>query len=222
MAQAQIERTVGNKLWTSERRLLDERFIYLNKSTTKYIVVGVDPTGYEPIMRFCDRATGSHLTLNIRQYPHFVRLVQSVLDFTYNPDDHKFVRDPEFSGIVFALIGNRMWRVTSMLERGSVVTRADTLEKFISIEKIILRELAERDSIEYREIMNDLIQKADALLPDEVLAFVTSELDRSVFGSRHYKVLSDILCHYESLRAHDDMKRLSLTPSATSTQRKLF
>ncbi len=45
-------------LWTCEGRMFYEKVIFLNKSTTKFVIVGIDPVAFSPKMKFCDRATG--------------------------------------------------------------------------------------------------------------------------------------------------------------------
>jgi hypothetical protein len=137
--------------------MFNETFIYLNKSTTKYIIVGIDPNTYVPNMRFCDRSTGSHLTLNVNQFAHFVQIVNAAITGVYNPNN--FAHTDElfaFSGIIFRQIGNRMFKITSSLRPGSVITRTDTLQKFMKVERIILRELISRDGLVYRQALDEL------------------------------------------------------------------
>lgn len=82
MAQAQIEARkilkaehTSRKLWAHEGRLFDEKFIYLNRSTTKYVTVGLEPEFYEPRIRICDRLSGNHITLKIESMVNFYRLL---------------------------------------------------------------------------------------------------------------------------------------------------
>lgn len=55
--------TGSNKMWTNEGRMFDERIIYLNKSTSKFVIIGVDIITFEPTMKICDRATGLFFTI---------------------------------------------------------------------------------------------------------------------------------------------------------------
>lgn len=51
----------ATKLWTHEGRLFNERIIYLNKSTSKHIIMGIDFNTFKAVMLLCDRVSGFHV-----------------------------------------------------------------------------------------------------------------------------------------------------------------
>lgn len=74
------KRKVAGSLWTHEARMFAEKTIYLNKSTTKYAIIGNDSLTFEATMKICDRTTGSHITIpTVEKITYFMQRVQQLL-----------------------------------------------------------------------------------------------------------------------------------------------
>lgn len=51
-----------------ETRMFNETILFLNKSTTKFLIIGINPVEFTPNLRICDRSSGDHISMNRRDF----------------------------------------------------------------------------------------------------------------------------------------------------------
>lgn len=124
-------------LWTCEERMFYEKIIFLNKSTTKYVIVGMHPITFNPMMKFCDRATGAYFSIDMEKNVFFFRHISSLLDNNFAVDKH------EDSGIISEELRPNIWKIKTPNEIGVVIHRV-SLEKIIELQDCIFGELNHR------------------------------------------------------------------------------
>lgn len=115
-----------HKLWTHEARMINEKIIYLNKSTTKYVIMGNDCTTFEATMKICDRTNGSHITLTASQETYFQKIVDKLIS------NHEYDADLEScSGVEITKLRDGIWKFKEKIGFGSIVLQKISLENFL-------------------------------------------------------------------------------------------
>lgn len=201
MAEARtrkISAVAGKKLRTYEPRMFDERVFYLNKSTTKYIIIGIDRQIFTSHLRICDRVTGTFITIQMEKFKNFILHLKNEISGMYAG----FVEDGySFCGIHIAQVGfSDTWKLYSVNKRPEILfMRRDSLEKIISFESIISREMLQHDGVYYRDTVASLREETGDLTESELFDHLIAECGKEEYGSKRYHVLRDLVCCRESL-----------------------
>lgn len=119
-----------NKLWTHDARMINEKFIYLNKSTTKYVIIGNDAETFLEGVKICDRTNGSHITF--RYLPGFKEIVDGIITKgEQNPDLESKV------GVNFMKLSDGIWKIKEENGFGTIVLQKISLENFLYCYEIL-------------------------------------------------------------------------------------
>lgn len=190
-------RGYSNKLWTKEGRMFSERIIYLNKSTTKYVIIGVDPVSFVPTMTISDRCTGCHISITLNQFTSFTRAVSEVLNTPMIGDDVDHGHPACY--IDFVLVGEGIWKLSSSYNRvNSILIQKISLLNFERIAYIIREELRLRDG-GYKEEMDRIHKETENMNEIEILHFLEGQLREVRSSSLRYNLLIDLICNKDYL-----------------------
>jgi len=183
-----------------EPRMFNEKIIYLQKTTTKYVIVGLDMESFEPIVRICDRSSGDFVSIKLNDdYDDFARNVHMVVKGTYELDGHCIKGAAENCGIKFELLGNNVWRLNSVAESTSIVAHKSTLKNFLRLYHIILRILMTLDAEGYQKYINQLRDATEDMNEAEISAYLDKKIAKCIIRSTEYAVLLDVICNRDSL-----------------------
>lgn len=121
-----------HKLWTHETRMINEKIIYLNKSTAKYVILGNNCTTFEEAIKICDRTSGSHITLTGPQQIHFNQIVDKLIS------NHEYDAELESrSGVEITQLSDGIWKFKERNGFGSIVLQKISLENYLYIKECI-------------------------------------------------------------------------------------
>lgn len=198
----------SGKLWTHETRMFLEKFFYLNKSTTKYAITGVDAVTFETSMRICDRATGCNITVGASQFTNFIHNIECLLLETYTE------QNKSYCGHSFTKIMNGVWKITSLQSYGSLVIQTVSLENLIRGKNIILQEMMACDGRVVSDYINLLRTKSFDVKTSAMLHFLEEERKLESWGSTRHQIICDLIIKNQSfmtLAEYDEgfMRRLS-------------
>lgn len=178
------------ELWTHEKRLFGEKIFYLNESTTKYVITGLTPKSFETIVRICDRATGSHISIEAENWTEFVRVVSSIIDVSYSLDPGSTtVR----CGVRFYFMGNGVWRLTESLH--SIIIHENSLKTFMRIAKLISLHLKEYDIEDYKSSIEAIRKDTAGMTDGEILEYLYDHIVAFHEGNTGYQLRSDLICN---------------------------
>lgn len=196
--------TTRSGLWTHEGRMFNEKVVYLNKSTTKYVIIGIHPINFEPTIMICDRVTGAYLCISsLERITNFKNLVRKLV-----ASDDTYEIEAKAAGVrVDAIPSACLWRLTSGYV-GLSMHRV-SLDNFLLVADCILQEVHTRCNGErYKEFIGSLQQyiaernmtpkqKWDYLNELQVIALNTE--------SKHdYRVLSDLIFNRAQFMCMDE------------------
>ncbi len=141
----------GSSLWTHEARMFNERTVYLNKSTTKYIIIGVHAKTFEPTIKICDRATGAYVTVSsLERIGKFRELVQKLVN-----GEQSFNAEARGAEVQVEVLSTVLWRITS----GPIglTMHKVSLDNFLLFSDCIFTELNMRmDGAKYHSFISEL------------------------------------------------------------------
>lgn len=151
-------RNIDHKLWTHEERMFAEKTIYLNKSTTKYIIIGNDSATFAATMKICDRTTGCHITIATKEkILSFCRIAQQLV----SPHEPDSINGDEADVSIVQLSPDApdVWKISQKTGFGSIVLHKVSLLHFGPYEKCITEEVNQRDqwSSKFPEMLSILI-----------------------------------------------------------------
>lgn len=120
--------------------MFGEKIIFLNKSTTKFIIIGIDPTTFQTTMRICDRMTGSFITLATRERVFaFMSIVEALVN-----DEKISTDDAEKSGVKVNALSDTVWKITGEFDYLGVSLHKISLVNLLNIKPCIQHELLRR------------------------------------------------------------------------------
>lgn len=188
------------KLWTREERMIDEKFFYLNKSTTKYAIVGLEPEFLEPIVRICDRVTGSHISIKKENFGEFTRIVSSILNDTYKLERGFIEGSTLLCGIRFYCVTKDIWKITQAdIDHVSVLIHKASFMSFMGIAEFIQRRITTADTTGYLAFIKELrLNTFDLNLDDSViLTYLRKKIEKFDPGCIEYQLLLDLICYQD-------------------------
>lgn len=160
-------------LWTHETRMFAEKIIYLNKSTTKYVIIGNDPQTFEVTMKICDRVTGSHITISTMNRIYFFmdhikflvtgsgEIVGDIktISSKYSKDQWKFSQQEGFGVIVMHKISLEIFHRSRFCIEHTLMKRADWATKFAAMLQSVKDELKRFSARDQKPAMEEIVYK---------------------------------------------------------------
>lgn len=198
MAQAPTTTTGSNKMWTKEGRMFDEKVIYLNKSTTKFVIIGVDPITFDPTMKICDRTTGLNFSITLNRFNDFTRCVAKALGTNYTVRNENY--DDDDCGFTFTQLVDGLWKIVSNvpLPLSSMVIQRVSLENYINIEHLIQKELTRRVG-GYVEFVQWIGDRTENMNEKDILSFLNQYILECHDDTFRYRIVMDLICNKDYL-----------------------
>lgn len=189
-------------LWTNEVRMLGEKFYYLNKSTTKYVIVGLDHRSIRPIVRVCDRATGRYISINQSALESFVSVISAIVSGSYTLNCGCIVKsEPQIERMEFASIGNSIWQISDgSIEFACLQIHVTSLKNLVRIMDVIRWQIGLYDCDAFGSLIGDLKLKINGMTDSEIDSFLHNELKQHQNGYTEHQVLSDLICYRKMYR----------------------
>lgn len=201
-SQSKIAKLANNqttKLWNHEPRMFAEKFFYLNKSTTKYGIVGIDAELFVPVLRICDRATGSYITIKRDNFDAFTQLVASVVDGTYSLERSFIKNSGADSGIKFYSQGNDIWKLCQTNgNHNSVLMHKNSFKTFIRGAKIIRLRITNLDPVPFLKYIDVLRENTIGLEETAILDYLNGLIDTLPPRGLEYQVIFDLIFNRDS------------------------
>lgn len=200
-------RTPTRGLWTHEGRLFNERIIYLNKSTTKYLIIGIDPVEFEVVVRICCRTTGNHVTIPGGRFFIFVLKAN---------DPTAELPGLELDCVNIKVINDLFW-ISETPKEGehptfvkSIALHPISIDKLLRIQNAIKSLIASHDCIalNYKRIVDSFRSKTAAKDDAGTMKFLYGQLGmRGMYGvstdSDTYNVALDMICNQDYFETLD-------------------
>jgi hypothetical protein len=181
-------------LWTREGRLFIERFYFLNKSTTKYVIIGIDPVTFEVLIRICDRVTGSHVTITHNNFGNFITHLKSHACGRNNPGMAYSLDASELKEITIKNIHDLYWLSTGTDTVGLHFICVDNLIYIAKHLGMIMKEYTFVNRL-YKEYINHLCAKTANMNNHQTLDFLFDELDNCRGQLINGHLLMDLVAH---------------------------
>lgn len=191
---------IETRMWTSEGRMFQEKVFYLNKSTTKYAIVGVHPTELRPKMKICDRASGAHILINMFEFVYFIRHIKCAM----NPDpEDDGTDDTGESGVSIQPVSKNVWKITTNSNGFGLAMHRISLEKLLEIEGWIFNEMKERlRGDDYADALEAIRKATTGFNEGQILDFLNGvklkgirESMKSILPRQdNYELCYDIAC----------------------------
>lgn len=195
---AKIEPSTG-KLWTSEERMFGEKIFYLNKSTTKHVIVGFEPKNLDPVVKICDRVTGNNITIKKMNFPEFTRVAVSILQGTYTLENGFIKNASDLCGIKFKSSSNGIWELAPVdLKFSSILIHHSSFKTLLRIERLILKELMYADSAFYLSYIEELRENSIEMDINEIFEYLYEQTTKFTTKCMEYQILSDLICNFDS------------------------
>lgn len=192
-------------LYVREGRMFVEKFYFLNKSTTKYVIVGMDPESCQPLVRICDRSSGFHVSIPGREFDSFAQQFGGKFNGLF--DSNKF-RD---STVNVQKKNNFYWitEITDDEGEKTVILHVISATNLENISTILCDIVAEyqKDCVEYGYIIKDIMAKP--MDPDfDAVANLKEFLDEEAVHSKKYNILADLIIHADYFSTLQKFKEL--------------
>lgn len=180
--------------------MFNERMIYLNKSTTKFAVVGIHPVKFTPGVNICDRASGNHFGLSSEEYASFMSKIQSRGD---KKSADEYIEDTT-PGIQVERYSKDTWKITVVegAFRNTMVIHNSTLDKMTAVDTCIREEMVRRmrQGEDYRSVMAKI--RADTVDMDakQITDFLFNIRPKSLISSKsttQQQLALDLIFHRE-------------------------
>lgn len=194
----QSKTTPKSVLRTSEGRMFNEKFIFLNKSTSKFVIIGIHPVTFQACLKICDRASGSFVSMTLDNFVQFVRYIRVLLDDPFadenfdNEDEDRILK-------LFSVesLSKDVWKIAPVDGFGIAVHRL-TLENLLESESCIYGEM-------FRRLCGEDYKKAMDKLRFETVDYsekaILEQLQKMRIGNEHssieYQLAFDLICHHD-------------------------
>lgn len=184
-------------LWTHEGRLFNEKIVFLNKSTTKYVIIGIDPVDFSSVARICDRVTGTHVSMRGDVFGDFL----SELDARY---DGSYALDRLYTGPSIKVINDLFWISN---DNSSVALHKISVGNLVEISHLLYKEVRRRDKCNqtYKDIVDKYRDATARMNPAETTEFLRKSIKICNFNDE-YDVLFSILTNIDYLDTLDYYK----------------
>lgn len=187
------------KSWSHEDRLFGEKVFYLNKSTTKYVNIGLDPESLSPLVRICDRVSGCYITIKKKNFNEFTRIISSIINYSCKLDRGYIKRSALLCGIKFCAMGKNIWKLTQVgLDYATVHIHEANFRTYLRIAPLISVHLDEYDPVAYNQYIEELRCEIGEKSEDEIIKYLYEQLTKFKSGQTEHQVLTDLICNQES------------------------
>lgn len=191
--------TQAGKLWNHEPRMFGEKFFYLNKSTTKYGITGLDAELFEPVFRICDRATGCFITIKQTNFDEFARIVSSIVDGTYALERSFIKNSGSLSGIKFYSQGNDIWKLCQTNgNHSTVLMHRSSFKTFARMEQLIRGQITALEPGAYLKYIEELRVNTEGMDEAEIFGYLNGMTSTLKEGTVEYQVIFDLISNRDS------------------------
>lgn len=191
---------IEGKLWTSEDRFFMEKVFHLNKSTTKYLIVGNEPNSYEPAARICDRVTGTYITVKKENFPDFMHIIGAILTHQYTLDNGILRGSGDISGVKFRHVTPGIWKLCQVdLPHASINIHESSLGTLVRISRLIVtRLLSNVESEICMEVIENVTKNTFGMDQNEIIEELYSEITKYSPTCYEHQILTDLITNVES------------------------
>lgn len=200
--QSKMAHVPVSKLWTHERRLFLEKFFYLNKSTTKYMIVGIDPETFEHRVRICDRVSGCNISIPKENFFEFVRVIDSVLTNSYSLERGVITTAGPLCGIKFHCHTGEIWKLTPIPPGAaytSLLIHISSFKTILQIAPIIMAILNEAEVGKLcAQMINDIRADTVGMTEAETMSYLTNSLEKFLPGCIGFDLTANLICNKDS------------------------
>lgn len=158
--------------WYKNCKLIKEKYIYLNKSSTKYIAYGIHPQSFEKVLILVDRATGNCIVLPVS---HLDSIESAFKDIIYG-NGEKANHFSEPSGISITPVNQDIWKFNSSSTHQFVFIHKTSLQKFSRLYNIIDFELSVLDAKAYFNKFEDLKTETEGMDESKILSYLENQI----------------------------------------------
>lgn len=124
-------------------RMFDERFFYLDKTGTRYVITGLDPVTFQPTTKICDGNTGLHITIptwenGLTFWYHCELLVEGVQPMN------------DYADITYERVHNTddtVWKLTGKEGSGTVMLNKHNLQNILRFKVCMDHELLRQENM---------------------------------------------------------------------------
>lgn len=198
--QQLIQSVPTNGLRTREDRMLDEKIIFLNKSTTKYLIIGVEPITFNAKVCICDRATGTHISMTGPDFLHFMSEIQNKAT--------GFHADCPIQSAVRVNIENNLWWITSLDQ--TIVLHRISIDNIIRFGYILYCAVKKRlnEASLYQTIVNEYKTKTAGMDFDKTYELLLNSFRQKTDGELEHTILQDLICNLAYLGVDEYNKKI--------------
>lgn len=176
--------------------MFGEKFFYLNKSTTKYVITGLEPEFLEPVVKICDRVSGSYISIKKDNWGEFIRIVAAIIDSSYRLENGFIDGSVQLCGVKFYCSGGEIWKLTQ--EHTTLLIHKSSFKSFMRIVKLIILHLSNTDTASYASFIAEIRQNAMEMTDGDILGYLYDRIKVFGPGSVEYQVLFDLICNRDS------------------------
>lgn len=188
-------------LYVHEGRMFDEKIYFLNKSTTKFVIVGIEPVNLKPSVCICDRVNGFYITIDGEMIGYFFRKLKAVLSGMVDTDTY------QDCGITIKKKGSNYWFMNGDY---GVVLHEISVQNLSFIGPILTAAVVKRadESDDYESIINSFKDTTELMSCDAILFWWRSKLDDIVTHTKPYNILVDLIVNSAYLKKLQKYKHL--------------
>lgn len=183
--------------WYNHCKLINEKTIHLNKSSTKIITYGIHPKSFEGALILSDRASGDCVDLPLKYLNDIVTGIKDILNGT-KPDLYN-----EDAGISITRLKENIWKCYSSTTQRYIFIHETTLHQFCYVVETIdlAREISALNPPDYFNKFEELKQMTVELNAAEILSRLECEMRSTLKpGTTEGNVVLYLLCNYEYLK----------------------
>lgn len=190
-------KNVQGNLWTHEDRMYAEKFFYLNKSSTKYAIVGLDTHTVKPVLRICDRATGRHISIIHTGLEPFIMVLANIVNCTYTLRRGLIENiDDQIACMKFECIGNGIWRISDgHTEYSNLQIHTSTIKNLLRIMELIRLHMGHYNTEAFGSMIEGLYSKLKPMKDTEIDSFLYEEFKKPTNGYMEHQALADLICY---------------------------
>jgi len=191
------------KLRTNEERGFAEKFFFLNKSTTKYVIAGLAATTLEPQVKICDRISGNSIVIKLENFGGFLQILTNIVEGEYMLNQGYILAAERIAGIKTCAIGKDIWRLNPIdLPHSSLQIHRDTFRNLLRIEKLIFNHFKANDVESYKGFIDAVKSNTAEMTEYEIYEYLTDQLDKYQASSVEYQATSDLIANRDSFIKH--------------------
>lgn len=195
---------------TREMRMFRERIIFLNKSTTKFVIIGIDPITFEPSIKICDRESGDFVFMDMLKLQYLLGLYSqhnmSMIAKSFGGTMH--IDNPVLDDFAFELCTesriSNVWKIKVKGHDGrlnSLYIHSTSLDKLSEVFGCIKDEMTNRETngLQFKVPFEKLQNETDGKNETQIVNHLHQVLRTMAPDTTDYQLSFDLICHRESL-----------------------